>query len=327
MIVILSTLNGRARLIEMMDAMLRVRIPLGTQIHVVDNGSQDGTLELLHEYAVRLPLVIYSQTIPGKNNCLNLVLNSVSDNLSPEELVVFTDDDVLPCTEWLEEILAAGKAHPHCSVFAGRIVPQWPCAAIEHLDPVRRHFGILFSLTSHAEGPCDPAFAWGPNMAVRARVFKSGIRFDPNFGPNGGANYPMGSETELMERLGARGHQAWFVERACVRHMIRPSQLERHNVLQRAFRHGYGVGWRHQRGRGLLQLLTSQWRALRGILSVRVRSLWVHEDDQLLHDFREAWARGLASGATFEYRRIREVDEFEETFPERRTVAGSPLND
>ena len=305
MIVILSTLNGAARLSEMLEAMLRVRIPQGTRIHVVDNGSEDGTRALLDAYADRLPLVLYTQPVRGKNHCLNLALNAVSDRLDPRELVVFTDDDILPCPEWLEELEASGKAHPECDVFAGRILAHWPCSGTGHLEPLRRYFGVLFSLTSNSEGPCSATLAWGPNMAVRAHVFKSGVRFDPQFGPNGGIGYPMGSETELMERLESKGLRGWFAERACVRHMIRAAQLDTASVLQRAFRHGFGAGWRAQRRLGTLRFVSTQWTALHGIIAARVRLALFPNTGPLLHDYREAWARGLARGSMFEYRRTR----------------------
>lgn len=327
MIVILSTLNGNARLLEMLDALLRVRLPDGTQIHVVDNGSEDATLELLESYAARLPLLVYEHPVRGKNHCVNLVLDTVSGDLEPSELVVFTDDDILPAPEWLEEFEAAGKAHPDRDVFAGRILPHWPSASIVHLDAVRHHFGILFSLTSESEGPVSCQLAWGPNMAVRAHVFKSGVRFDPKFGPNGSEGYPMGSETEMMERLEAAGHKAWFAERACVRHIIRPSQLTAQSVEQRAFRHGYGLGWRKQRGAGVVRVLISLSQAVRGVCAARVRRLLMPSSDPLLQDFREAWAMGLARGALYEYGRGRASAEFEEAFPERRAAERAPLND
>jgi hypothetical protein len=327
MIVILSTLNGKARLSEMLEAMLGVRIPPGTSIHIVDNGSTDGTHELLESYKDRLPLVLYTQPIPGKNHCLNLVLSQVLETMDENELVVLTDDDILPGPDWLEEMESAGRAHGDCNVFAGRVLPHWPYSDISHLDALRGHFGILFSLTNSKEGPCPPVLAWGPNMAVRAGVFQSGTRFDPAFGPNGGISFPMGSETELMERLAADGHRAWFVEKACVRHMIRASQLEHLSIVQRAFRHGYGTGWRQQRGRGGLQLVKAQCRALRGVVAARVRQLWSTDAEDLLHDFREAWARGLASGAMHGYHLSREQKKFESTFPDRRAKARDPLND
>lgn len=302
MIVILSTLNGETRLRAMLEALLRVQFPPGARLHAVDNASEDGTLALLESYTSRLPLEVHSQPIRGKNNCLNMILDRVCDALDPDELVVLTDDDILPSPEWLLELDAAGRAHLGCDVFAGTILPHWPNQRTAHLEPVRRHFGVLFSLTSASEGPIDCRFAWGPNMAVCARVFKQGFRFDPRFGPNGHAAYAMGSETELMERLEASGHRAWFAERACVRHIIRANQLEGVNVVQRAFRHGFGVGWRLQRSRGFSRFISLQLNALRCFLSARIRGAISARSHLLLAEFDEAWAQGFSKGAMFEFR-------------------------
>lgn len=327
MIVILSTFNGHSRLGEMLEAMRRVRIPAGTTIHVVDNGSSDGTPDLVAQFTDRLPIVQHFQPVRGKNNCLNFALEKLIDRLDPRELIVFTDDDILPSEGWLEELDASARAHPDCDVFAGSILPHWPCCGMRHLESVRRHFGILFTLTSHSEGPVDCAQAWGPNMAVRASVFQAGYRFDPRFGPNGTAGYPMGSETELMERLDAAGYKAWFVERAYVRHMIRANQTDAVNVVQRAFRHGYGSGLRDQRGRGVAQLMQCRWKSFRGIAASRLRHTWVAPENRLLQDFNEAWARGYAIGAEFEYRNALAKMEFEDEFPERREDLRSHLLD
>ncbi len=304
MIVILSTLNGETRLRSMLDALLRVRLPAGTRFHVVDNASEDGTLALLQSYADQLPLEIYNQPIRGKNHCLNLVLNRVTGTLDPGELVVLTDDDILPCPEWLEELEAAGKAHPACDVFAGTILPHWPCGGMGHLEPVRRHFGVLFSLTNSQEGPIGCQFAWGPNMAVRAQVFQQGMRFDPQFGPNGQSAYAMGSETELLDRLEAYGHRAWFAERAFVRHMIRASQLDAFSIVQRAFRHGYGVGRRLQRGRGAPRFLSLQLNAVRSALTAYARGLLFGPKNLLLSKYDIAWAGGFSKGSLYEYAQV-----------------------
>ena len=327
MIVILSSLNGRDRLVQMLDALLRVRIPPGTRLHVVDNGSEDGTPELLGSFLDRLPLVIHRQPLRGKNRSVNFVLDAVSASLEPSELVVLTDDDILPDPAWLEELEASARAHPDRDVFAGRILAQWPGSDISHLDPVRDHFGILFSLTSGTEGPVKCQLAWGPNMAVRAHVFKSGVRFDPRFGPDGSEGYPMGSETELMERLDAAGHRAWFAERACVRHMIRPSQLGAQSVIKRAFRHGYGVGWRRQRQAGAPGMVICLLKAMKGVCAARLRRALAPSADPLRQDFEEAWALGLARGCLYQVRRARAVTQFGEGSCERRAAVRTPVKD
>ncbi|MEX1251723.1 MAG: glycosyltransferase [Hyphomonas sp.] len=326
MIVILSTLNGESRLCSMLEEMLSVRLPAGTKFHVVDNGSEDGTLELLAAYAEKLPLVIYNQPVRGKNHCLNLVLASISDTLDPEEMVVLTDDDILPCPEWLEELEAAGKAHPDCDVLGGRILPHWPSRGAGQLGPLQRYFGVLFSITSTQEGPIRCDAAWGPNMAVRGRVFKAGYRFDPHFGPNGQMVYPMGSETELMERLDAAGYCAWFAERACVRHIIRAAQLDTINIIQRAFRHGYGVGRRRQRHRGFTRLASLQFNAMRALMLVHLRRLVSPPHQMLLDEYEEAWARGFADGAKSEYVAARQPAQGASAYSGLFEASHDPLN-
>jgi len=76
-------------------------------------------------------------------------------------------------------------------------------------------------------------------MAIRVEVFESGIRFDTSIGPRG-ANYAMGSESELLERLGRQGHKAWHVRDAVVEHFIRDYQMKESWVLGRAIRFGRG---------------------------------------------------------------------------------------
>ena len=80
---------------------------------------------------------------------------------------------------------------------------------------------------------------YGPNMAIRTAVFQSGMRFDPSIGPKG-TSYPMGSETELLQRLSQQAHQAWHAPSAIVEHFIRRYQLERSWVMKRAIRFGRG---------------------------------------------------------------------------------------
>lgn len=327
MIVILSTYNGQARIGDMLESMHRVRIPSDTKIHIVDNDSDDGTHDVIRFHAQRLPIVPHFHAVRGKNNCLNYALNKLVDDLDPNELIVFTDDDILACPDWLQELQDSARANPDCDVFAGRILPHWPCCGVAHLQSVRDYFDVLFTLTSHGEGPVKCELAWGPNMAVRASVFQAGYRFDGRFGPNGTQGYPMGSETELMERLDKAGYRAWFAERAVVRHMVRAAQTDAAAVVQRAFRHGYGSGWREQQGRGWLQLAYSRLVSARGMLSARIRLGWARPAYRLKHEYHEAWARGFLSGALYEYRSAKRSEQYAAAFPDRREEVRSQLSD
>jgi len=76
-------------------------------------------------------------------------------------------------------------------------------------------------------------------MALRTCIFRSGTRFDPSIGPRG-TSYPMGSESELLQRLARQGHAAWHVPSAIVEHFIRAEQVTKEWVLRRAIRYGRG---------------------------------------------------------------------------------------
>ena len=137
----------------------------------------------------------------------------------------------------------------------------------------------------------------------------------------------MGSETELMERLDAAGHRAWFAERACVRHMIRPSQMDAQSVVRRAFRHGYGVAWRRQRQAGAPGMLISLFKAIKGVCAARLRRALAPLADPLRQDFEEAWALGLAHGCLYQVRRARAVNQLGEASCESRAAVRTPAKD
>jgi hypothetical protein len=206
----------------------------GWKLIVVDNGSTDGTSEVLEQFRERLPLEALVEPNQGKNAALNAGLCSIEGDLA-----VFTDDDVFPCTDWLVQLRKAADAHPECTIFGGAIIPRWETAPPRWVGWV--DLGPVFTITdpSREEGETDPLLVYGPNMAIRSSIFESGIRFNPYVGPCG-TNYAMGSESELTGKLGISGHKAFFVPQAVVEHFVRKNQLATGWVMKRAFRYGRG---------------------------------------------------------------------------------------
>jgi glycosyltransferase involved in cell wall biosynthesis len=214
--VLIATRNGSRTLAEVLDAFARVQVPSsGWKLVVVDNGSTDRTHEIIESFQKILPMTYVFEGSLGKNVALNTGLAHIAG-----DLVVFTDDDVFPRPDWLNQLRTAADDHPSYAMFGGVILPRWevkPLPWLEWVPPAP-----VFSLTDPRlrEGPTDPGFLYGPNMAIRAEVFNGGARFDASIGPRG-ADYPMGSETELLQRLKRQGHKAWHVQEAVIEHFIR----------------------------------------------------------------------------------------------------------
>ena len=207
--VLFASHNGSSTLPAMMEAFTRLEPPAGGfKIIAVDNASTDHTGEILSRYQSWLPLTILSQPARGKNKALNFAIPALAG-----DLVVFTDDDVMPEFDWLIRLRGAAAEHPEYDIFGGRITPHW----IE--EPPGWLFDLLPSAMAYAltdehleTGPISAGLVWGPNMALRARVFADGSRFNEAIGPGPG-QYIMGGETEFTLRLQNRGHRRCTYER------------------------------------------------------------------------------------------------------------------
>jgi len=233
--VFMATRNGEGTLPSVLEAFTRLQSPnSGWKLVVVDNGSTDRTREIVTAFQARLPLAYEFEPKPGKNAALNTGLAYLEGDLA-----VFTDDDVFPREDWLVRLRKAADSQPFYTMFGGVVLPRWEVSPPEWLSWAPP--GPVYTLTDPeiSDGTTLPALVFGPNMAIRAHIFQSGIRFDTSIGPQGAA-YAMGSETELTERLGRQGHKACHVSAAVVEHFIRKYQMEKSWVFRRAVRYGRG---------------------------------------------------------------------------------------
>ena len=233
--VLFSSHNGARTLPKMLDALCQINHPDGGwKIIAVNNASTDATSDILDSYTNRLPLQVLHHAEKGKNSALNAALTHIQG-----ELVVLTDDDVLPAQDWLITLQDAAEKQPDFDIFGGTIEPEWPTPPPEWiLNTPYLNFSYALTDPSFSQGEISSKLIWGPNMMVRAKVFNEGHRFRTSIGPKGGTAYIMGSETEFTNRLSALGHRCWFEPSAKVRHIIRPEQLQRKWLLGRAYRYG-----------------------------------------------------------------------------------------
>lgn len=235
--VIFSSHNGGDDLRRTLDNFATLSVPEGGwELIAVDNGSTDKTGDLLHSYKDRLPIKVLSEPAKGKNKALNTALKHVTG-----DFLIFTDDDILVDQDWLVQWRAVADVQSDYALFAGATLPQWPSTPpqwmLEGVDVsvlYATHEGI-------SEGPCDAACMYGTNMAMRASVLEGGVLFSAGIGPDGTANYAMGSDTEMALRLEKMGHKCWFAAAPAVRHIIPPEHLKPSWILRRGYRWGRGL--------------------------------------------------------------------------------------
>jgi hypothetical protein len=275
--VIFSSRNGGPVLDKTLTSMTRLRPPPGGwKIVAVNNASTDETPKIFARYRDRLPLTVLEEPQSGKNRALNRALGH-----GEGDLFVFCDDDVVVDQDWLVHWRQTADHRTRYDLFAGVTAPLWP------YDPPRWILeevdcGIVFATNRHMrEGPCEPLAIFGTNMAVRAEVFASGVRFNTEIGPNSDQAYPMGSETELSRRLAALGYKCWFATSPQVKHIVRPGQMERQAILMRGYRWGRGQAHMH---------IAHTYAPDRLGHKNKLRS-WLYPFLMPFYTHREAWAR------------------------------------
>jgi hypothetical protein len=228
--VVLATRDRAGRLRRTLDALLRLQQPRdGWHLVAVDNGSRDSTSAVLADYRARLPMTVVHEPRPGRSAALNAAIPNIQG-----DHVLFLDDDIEPQSDWLPRHAAAAAGAPDYAVFGGRIVPQWE---VEPPRWIRDWADLALCYGAHADladGPCPFYLVFGGNMAMRAEVFRRGLRFDPVYGPNGGRNYVIGCETDFVRRAEHMGFRAWHCRTAVARHFVPKAHFRWRWVLDRA---------------------------------------------------------------------------------------------
>ncbi|MCC6347312.1 MAG: glycosyltransferase family 2 protein [Nitrospirales bacterium] len=232
--VLLSTYRRPVLLAQTLESLCRMDTGgLRWEVLVVDNAGDEETRKTVERLRERLPVTCLHEPRKGKNNALNRAVEEAKGTL-----LVFTDDDIIADRSWLREMGEGAERWPDFPVFGGRILPRFPSPDV----PLpRRHpfFTGAYVLADWdiAEGPYKAAHVWGPNMAVRAGIFREGWRFNPHIGPNG-SDYIMGSETEFTTRLEKAGCRAVYLPKSLVHHQIRAEQMTPRWLYGRSFRDG-----------------------------------------------------------------------------------------
>ncbi len=273
----------------------------GYHIVAVLNACTDNSREILERYLHRLPLTLVEEPRCGKNHALNRGLAEARG-----ELLVFSDDDVVPLKTWLVAYERMARERPEFDIFGGRILPYWmaepPSWVLERVP-----MGPVFAVhpADLAGGETHHGMIWGPNMMVRSRVFAAGYRFNGDVGPDGTNTYAMGSESEFLERLSAAGYRSWFCGECAVQHMIRPWQLETEWIVGRAFRYGR---FRYDHGERKLWGDVPMWRGLprwmwRRYLANLASMRWLRWCGREWDYFRVAWEAEYFKGLLHEARR------------------------
>jgi GT2 family glycosyltransferase len=231
---------------NLLGALETLEIPAGARLRVVvvDNDPAGSAEAVCDEMATRHAypldyLVEKRRGIPFARNAALAVA------LSDSDFVAFIDDDEIPESDWLAELLRV-QDYYKADVVTGPCLPQY-------VDPPPSWVvdGAFHERPRHPTGTLRHV-AFTHNALVRAAVFEIVDRhFDESMALNGG------DDEEFFTRVFAAGFQIVWADNAIVRERIPASRSTVRWILQRGFRAGTSSAWvqLNHRSSTLLRLL------------------------------------------------------------------------
>lgn len=219
--VVIATLNRRPSLEKLLDSLAAAQYPdsMAIEILVVDNGSNDGTLEMLSrrpQLAPQSSLKVFEERERGKANALNRGLAS-----SKGDLLLFLDDDVVADPGCFAKHGEVYESTPFDAV-QGKILPG--CGPLGELADLRRIREYNIPYVDYGEHLREIRSLTGANMSFKRRVFEDVGCFDPRLGPGAAG---LGEDTEYSIRIRKAGFKIGYTPHAIVYHELNPNRYGR----------------------------------------------------------------------------------------------------
>jgi cellulose synthase/poly-beta-1,6-N-acetylglucosamine synthase-like glycosyltransferase len=175
--IILCTCDRLDSLQHTIGALARLAVPtnFAAQLLVINNGSRDATPEYLAGLNRKLgsiEVVALTEPRRGKSRALNRALE-----VARGEVILFTDDDVIPPIDWIEKMCS-----PIWTGEADAVAGGLKLGAEIRAKGLSEEQLSWFAMTGDGKTSFDTPLI-GANMAVSRHVFQKVPWFDPEVGP------------------------------------------------------------------------------------------------------------------------------------------------
>lgn len=301
--VIFSTRNRAERLAVTLEAFRGLEVPAGVawELVVADNGSSDGTADVIAHWAHRLPVHRVWAPEPGLSRGRNAALAAARG-----ELILFTDDDVTVSSGWMAAYVQAYRTHGSDCFFGGPIESVFegdpPPAAWRRLAPASIK-GLDWGTEERHLGRGE--YFIGPNWACAAQPVRRAGGFHPRMGLGVRDGPGGGEELELMERLLAAGLRSWYVPSARLQHWVPASKTGSAHILARWEALAAVQAWRGKTAYRSGRFYRVPWRLYPefGKALLKRMAAGLGYGDPIEAEARYVWCRGLWTGFRFPPRR------------------------
>jgi GT2 family glycosyltransferase len=219
--------NGAHLLPDCLKALLAQQAPARVHPVVVDNGSADGTAELMLREFPRVEHLRLEDNL-GYGRANNQAMRRALE--AGAEFVALINNDVEVEPGWLEKLLEAARAHPAAGLFTGTLLFRGEDRVNStgiRIDAfgraMDRDFYVPFPELQTQDGPVTGVS--GGAALLRASMLREVGLFDP-------AYFAYYEDVDLSLRAGERGFLSWYVRAATARHRF-SATFQRGSAKQR----------------------------------------------------------------------------------------------
>jgi len=211
--VIVVNWNGLGFLEECFESLARQTWP-NIEFIFVDNGSTDGSRELVASWAVRLP---HAKSILLSTNTGFCKGNNIGFAEASGEWIALFNSDAVAEPDWLEELMKYADPAKRIGMLAGKILFQNPPDVIDkvgHLiywDGQNRGRGTMETDVGQYNKPEEILWPDACAALYHRRLFEETGGFDEAF-------FAFGDDADLGMRARLLGWKAWYVPSAVVHH-------------------------------------------------------------------------------------------------------------
>jgi GT2 family glycosyltransferase len=238
--IIIPTFNRPVQLASCLQAVTRLDYAGDRlEVIVVDDGGAAQLDEVVRQFDGRLPLKLLRQQNGGPAAARNTGASAAIG-----ELLVFTDDDCAPESNWLQALASQFLVSPDCAVGG-----QTLNALSDNIYSITSQLLIGYLYSYFNATPDQARFFASNNLALPADRFRSVGGFDTSYA------LAAGEDRELCDRWLHLGHRMVYVKEAVVYHA---HSLTFRSFVRQHFNYGRGAFCFHQvrarRGDGRIQI-------------------------------------------------------------------------
>ena len=282
--VAICTRNRAAGLSRTLQSLERMRpVDCAWELLIVDNGSTDGTQDVVKQFETRLPIWAVLEPRPGLAIARNTAVACARG-----AYMACTDDDVIVAADWLGAYVAAFARWPDAALFGGRIIPVLEAPVTPWFPDAMPHLGFPLAARNLSDAsialkPDGDTIPFGANYAVRTEVQRL-FPFDPELGAG---KLHFGEETTCFMAILTAGHEGRWLPDCVVEHMIGPERQNEAYVARWFKGLGRTEAWRGECSHGPRLFGAPRWlwrRLMVGTLDYRLSRLYAQP---------EVWIRKL----------------------------------